>query len=211
MRVVVPFDAAEPKTRLAPVLDATERREFAQQMLEDVLDVVAGVDPDPAVVATAPVELDGAPGSVRVDDRPLSAVVDDALAETLGGEDAEALAVVMADLALLTREALDRLVGTDGDVVLAPGRGVGTNALVVRTPRFHVDFHGASYLDHRDIAREVGATLGTVDSYRLATDIDEPADLVEAAVHGEGRAADWLAARFTRAVDTEGRVTLDRR
>jgi 2-phospho-L-lactate guanylyltransferase len=219
MRVVVPFDAREPKTRLGSVLDEAERHELAERMLADVLDAVttslesATVD----VLSTAPLGRDGEHEheherdgvGVTVDDRPLSPAVDDAVAETVGG--GGTLVVVMADLALATPAALDRLVGTDGDVVLAPGRGVGTNALVVRSPDFRVDFHGASFLDHRQEAERVGH-VETVDSFRLSTDVDEPADLVEAFVHGGDRTTAWLRDRFELVVDeSERRVSLARR
>jgi 2-phospho-L-lactate guanylyltransferase len=234
MRVVVPFDATTPKTRLAPVLDAAERDAFARRMLRDVLDAVGGLSQtdavdavDVEVVSTAPLDLatdgerdsggsrrdrpDDSPVTVHVDDRSLDAVVDDAVAETVGSGDGAPLAVVMADLALATPAALCRLVRTDGDVVLVPGRGVGTNALVVRTPAFRADFHGTSYLDHRRAAADVG-TVEAVDSFRLSTDVDEPADLVEAFVHGGERTREWLTARFELAVDEdEGRVSLARR
>lgn len=221
MRVVVPFDATEPKTRLASVLNATEREEFAQRMLRDVLDAVAALDDvaEIRVLSTAPVDFDldpdpdsdlAPPVRVVVDDRPLSAVVDDAIREAV--DDGESLAVVMADLALATPGALERLVRSEGDVVLVPGRGVGTNALVVRHPAFRADFHGTSFLDHRRAATDVGATVETVDSFRLSTDVDEPDDLVEAFVHGGQRTREWLDSRFELAVDDEeGRVTLVRR
>jgi 2-phospho-L-lactate guanylyltransferase len=216
MRVVVPFDAAEPKTRLAPVLDPAERREFAERMLADVLRAVAASSvpvEELRVLATTPVDLDDDHATVRVDDRPLSVAVNDVLDETFdadGAGAADVVAVVMADLALVTPRSIERLCERRGDVVVAPGRGVGTNALVVRTSGFAVDFHGASYLDHRRAAADVG-TLATVDSFRLSTDVDEPADLVEAFVHGGSRTRQWLEARFDLAVDDdEGRVTLDR-
>lgn len=217
MRVVVPFDATEPKTRLAPVLNAAEREEVAQRMLRDVLDAVVTLDDvvEVDVVATAPVDLDlgssfDTPARVSVDDRPLSDVVNGAISETVG--DGESLLVVMADLALATPGALDRLVQSSGDVVLVPGRGVGTNALVVRHPAFRADFHGTSYLDHRRAAADVGATVESVDSFRLSTDVDEPDDLVEAFVHGGNRTSEWLTSRFELVVsEAEGRVTLTRR
>ncbi|WP_318568348.1 2-phospho-L-lactate guanylyltransferase [Salinigranum marinum] len=209
MRVVVPFDATAPKTRLAPVLDPTERRAFAECMLRDVVDAVGAAGGVPQVVATEP--LDDDPPTVRVDDRPLSAVVNEAIDRTVGGGGAP-LAVVVADLALATPTALSRLFEAEGDVVVAPGRGAGTNALVVRTPDFHVDYHGTSFLDHLDIARAAGVEPTVVDSLRLATDVDEPADLVEVLVHGTGRAHEWLDARFELVVDdNEGRVGLGRR
>jgi len=203
MRVVVPFGADRPKSRLSPVLDPEERQVLARTMLDDVLDALASAGHEPTVVATAPVECDA---PVEVDDRPLTDAVDDRLPDV--GD--EPVAVVMADLALATPEALDRLFAPDADVVFAPGRGGGTNALVVRHPDFHVDYHGASIRDHREIARTVGAGRATVDSFRLATDVDEPADLVEVLLHAEGRAATWLREAGFTVTATDGRVEATR-
>jgi len=203
MRVVVPFGVDRPKTRLSPVLDTAERAAFARAMLADVLDAFASGDHDPTVVATAPVDCDA---PVEVDDRSLTDAVNDRLPNT--GD--EPVAVVMADLALATPEALARLFAPDADVVFAPGRGGGTNALVVRDPAFRVDYHGASIRDHREIAREVGAETATVDSFRLATDVDEPADLVEVLLHTERRAAAWLHEAGFAVTTTDGRVEVTR-
>ena len=202
MRVVVPFAARSPKTRLAPVLGDDERREFARARLDDVLAAVRDAGETPEVLATAPLDVDAA---VTVDDRPLTPAVDAVIDESTP------VAVVMADLALATGESLRRLLAADGEVVAAPGRGGGTNALVVRNGDFHVDYHGASIRDHRRIAREVGAELVEVDSMRLATDVDESSDLVEVLLHGDGEAATWLReAGF--ALDADGgRVGLRRR
>ncbi|PSP52874.1 2-phospho-L-lactate guanylyltransferase [Halobacteriales archaeon QH_7_68_42] len=221
MRVVVPFSAERPKTRLSSVLDADERRAFARVMLRDVLDALASTGHDPTVVATAPVDCDA---PVEVDERPLTEAVNDRLPGGAGddaagnGDDAAAagderpdpVAVVMADLALATPAALERLFAPDADVVFAPGRGGGTNALVVRDPGFHVDYHGASIRDHRAIAREVGASTATVDSFRLATDVDEPGDLVEVLLHADGRAVAWLREAGFAVTATDGRVEATR-
>ena len=210
MRVVVPFAPERPKTRLAPVLDEAERASLARTMLDDVLDVLATIDRerqvslDPVVLSTAPVDC---PVPVTVDDRSLSVAVNDAL---LDSETADPVAVVMADLALATPDALANLFEPDSDVVLVPGRGGGTNALVARDPGFSVDYHGASFRDHRDIAREIGADLAVVDSFRLATDVDEPADLVEVLLHGEGQTAEWLREASFSLETTGGRVDVSR-
>ena len=182
MRTVVPVSGADPKTRLAPVLDADERLALTESMLADVLEALDGAGHDPTVVTTAPIDC---PAPTTVDERGLDALINDYL--TAGD-----LAVVMADLPLVTPETMDRLFAPDADVVLAPGLGGGTNALVSRHPDFRVDYHGASIRDHRRIAREVGASLAEVDSRRLATDVDEPGDLAEVLLHGDGAAADWL-------------------
>ena len=207
MQVVVPFAAETPKTRLASVLSAAERSAVARAMLADVVSAIAETGREPTVLSTAPLEADDLPASVTVDDRPLTEAVNAQLREA----DDDPLAVVMADLALATPAALERLFEADGDVVIAPGRGGGTNALAVRHPEFRVDYHGASYLDHRRIAREVGAHVETVDSYRLSTDVDEPEDLVEVLLHGRERAPARLREfGFELEID-EGRVAVARR
>jgi len=199
MEVVVPFSTDGPKSRLSPVLSAAERSELARAMLDDVLAAVAATGNDPRVLATGALDADlGCP--VDIDDRPLTdavnAVLDARLDEGTAPDDDRTasippdgdraaspppVAVVMADLALATPNALDRLfaAGKRADVALAPGRGGGTNAFVAAHPAFRVDYHGTSYLDHRRIAVAADASVAAVDSHRLATDIDEPADLAE--------------------------------
>lgn len=201
MRVVVPFAADRPKTRLANVFTDEQRNAFARAMLRDVLDAIKETGRDAEILATRP--LPDVDASVTVDERPLTPAVNGYL------EDAtESVAVVMADLALATPAALECLFERQEDVVLAPGRGGGTNALVARHDAFRVDYHGASYLDHLQIADEIGADVAKVDSHRLATDIDERADLAELLIHGErgGRAYDWLVDAGVTLSRTAGRV-----
>jgi 2-phospho-L-lactate guanylyltransferase len=203
MRVIVPFAAETPKTRLSGVLEDTERRGFARAMLEDVLSTLRKAGTDPEVLATAAIETDA---PTTVDGRPLTDAVNAVLAAS-----EEAVTVVMADLALATPASIERLLDADGDVTIAPGRGGGTNALVVRHPAFRVDYHGVSYRDHREMARSVGATVRTVDSHRLATDVDEPADLAEVLIHGDGEARTWLTERGFELAVEGGRVGVERR
>ncbi|GAB3020860.1 2-phospho-L-lactate guanylyltransferase [Natronobiforma cellulositropha] len=217
MYVVVPFSPERPKTRLAPALAADEREALAWAMLADVLEAVRETGHTPTVLTTAPLEPPRVPETDHladdlwadletvVDDRPLSTAVN-ALLEA--AEDSAAL--VMADLALATPDALETLFAADADVAIAPGRGGGTNALVVRHPGFRVDYHGTSYLDHHDRVRAIGASLESVDSFRLATDVDEPADLVEVLVHTDGYASTVLERLGFSLTVTDGRVGLER-
>ncbi|MCU4740725.1 2-phospho-L-lactate guanylyltransferase [Natronoglomus mannanivorans] len=222
MHAVVPFAAENPKTRLAGVLEPAERERLARAMLVDVLEAIERAGATPTVLTTQPLEIETvvdlevevevegeAEIPTIVDDRPLTAAVNGVLEERVV-ESGQEVAVVMADLALVTPDTLERLFSTDGDVVIAPGRGGGTNALVVRHPDFRVDYHGASYLDHRNRATAVDATLETVDSFRLSTDIDEPADLVEVLLHTDGRARRVLEALGLELSISEGRVGVGR-
>ncbi|GAB3668222.1 2-phospho-L-lactate guanylyltransferase [Halopiger thermotolerans] len=227
MRVVVPFAAESPKTRLSPVLTGRERRSLARAMLADVLDAIVAAGHEPTVLSTAPIDLENdfefaladevvAATAVAVDDRPLTEAVNARLpAGTGDGEsnddpDLAPVGVVMADLALTTPAALERLLAGEADVAIAPGRGGGTNALAVRHPEFRVDYHGASYLDHREIAADCGATVEIVDSFRLSTDIDEPDDLVEVLVHGTEHAPARLRSFGFELAERDGRVTVAR-
>mgnify|MGYP002760591153 CR=1 FL=1 len=170
--------------------------------------------------------------SQTVDERRLEDAVNAVLADREPNHE-EPLGVVMADLALASPAAVRRLVeprptrpppsradeaatesseesAQTADIVIAPGLGGGTNAVVVRHPAFRVDYHGASVRDHRQIASELDATVREVDSRRLATDIDRRSDLAEVLLHGEGAARDWLVDAGFRLVTGNGRVGVER-
>lgn len=202
MRVLVPFDAGDPNTRLSPVLDSDERAAFATAMLDDVLAAVRAADHDPELLATESIDRSC---PVRVDERPLSTAVNAVLESA-----EEAVAVVMADLALATADSVASLFDPSAEVVLAPGLGGGTNALVARHSDFRVDYHGGSYRKHCQQARDCGASVHTVDSFRLALDVDEPADLPEVLLHGEGQASEWLREAGFSLDTTDGRCVVTR-
>lgn len=202
MRVLVPYDARDPNSRLAPVLDDEERTAFATAMRADVLAAVRAAGHEPELLATSAVETDC---PVTVDERPLTAAVNAALEST-----DEAVAVVMADLALATGESVDRLLATESAVALAPGLGGGTNGLVARHPKFRVDYHEGSYRKHCAAARDLGVDPVTVDSFRLAVDVDERRDLAEVLVHGEGEAAEWLREAGFSLDTADGRCVVTR-
>lgn len=202
MDVLVPFDAESPKSRLSSLFDAEERRGFARAMVGDVLAAVDAAGLDPTVLATAHADV-GAP--IRVDDRALSTAVNAAIDDV-----GPPVAVIVADLPLASAAALERLVGPDAGIVLAPGLGGGTNAMVVRDRSFRADYHGASIRDHRERARAIGVEPAVVDSFRLAVDVDEPTDLAEVLLHGEGRSVAWLREAGVELAVSDGRVGVER-
>lgn len=203
MRVIVPFDGVTPKARLEPVLNQRERRQFARAMLNDVLRAVRGAGGTPLVLAPAPFDLPQT--RVCVDDRRLSTAVN---AQLRSGP--METAVVMADLPLVTPATLEHLFDEPGDVVLAYGTGGGTNALVSRHPGFRVDYHDGSYHDHLANAQDIDATVSEFDSSRLAHDIDEPPDLTDLLIRGDGTAAAWLRHHGFSVDETSERGTVQR-
>lgn len=202
MRVLVPFDSRDPNTRLSSVLDSSERSAFASVLLDGVVETVRAAGHTPEILATDPVDADC---PVRVDERPLSPAVNAVLAAATGP-----VAVVMSDLALTTADALGALFEPAADVVIAPGLGGGTNAIVIRETAFRVDYHGGSYRKHCREADRRDLSVETVDSFRLAVDIDQPEDLVELLIHGDGEATDWLREAGFELDTTDGRCIVRR-
>lgn len=209
MLFYIPFKPESPKTRLSRLLSPDERVEFSFCMLDDVYSAVEESGHDPVVLTTH--RLDGyEPGfdlgyETRLCPEPLTPAVNSVLDEAPVG-------VVMSDVCIATPDSVLRLVerGGDTDLSLAPGRNGGTNAFVSWTSEFEVDYHGTSYIDHLETARSRGIDTSTVDSFRLSTDVDEPDDLIEVLLHGEGMSHDYIADRFEVVENDERRVDLRR-
>jgi 2-phospho-L-lactate guanylyltransferase len=202
MKAYVPFSPEDPKTRLSSLMTDEERAEFVRACLDDVVEALEATEAEPVVLSTESLDTDH---DTVVRDEPLTPAVNSVLSEA-----ETPVAVVVADLPLVTPEALERLFAPDSDFVVAPGRGGGTNAFVTRLPGFRVDYHGTSFIDHAESARGLGAEVHVVDSFRLSTDADEPDDIVEVLLHGKGRAAGFVRDRFELIEDEQNRVTTGR-
>ncbi|HEY9245659.1 MAG TPA: 2-phospho-L-lactate guanylyltransferase, partial [Candidatus Methanoperedens sp.] len=121
----------------------------------------------------------------------------------------EPVLIIMADIPLVSIKNIREIISSAADIVIAPGRIGGTNALLIRNPSsFHVDYYGASFSKHYDIAARSGLSIEVFDSFNLSTDIDEVADLVEILLHGKGLSAQYLRKSGFTIVEKSGRVGL---
>ena len=78
------------------------------------------------------------------------------------------------------------------------------------TDSFAVDRQGRYTVGKAQTTPE-DESVGVVDSMRLATDVDEPSDLLEVLLHGDGRARQWLVeAGFEVDDGDDGRVGVRR-
>jgi len=177
MKILIPFKASNPKSRLSSLLSENERKKLAELMLADVVDAVKPFG-DVQVVCPSKVSVDGA--EVVVDPSDLNTTVNRALREV-------PLAVIMSDLPLLNFKTLKRFFETEGDVVIAPGRKGGTNMLLVRKKDFRVSYHYGSFFKHLKFAEEMGFKATIFDSFYSSVDIDDENDLLELMIHGEGK------------------------
>lgn len=202
MKAVVPFKTVNAKSRLAAVLTADERAKLARLMLDDITGVLRDAGLKVVLLTTAPFKYDA---EVVVSEKDLNAALNDFL-----GSSAEPVMVIMADIPLITVKNVRAMLASPADVVISPGRGGGTNVQFIKDPqKYHVDYYGASFLDHMRIAGDNGLTTEVFDSFNASSDIDEAQDLVELYIHGRGKAADYL--RSFMALDvSKGRVKVTR-
>jgi 2-phospho-L-lactate guanylyltransferase len=183
MRIIaVPVKSLErAKGRLTQVLEPIERAALTLAMLEDVLDAcleVPGwhvwvISPDEAVLEVSarrrakPV-IEEEPGLLSA----IRQVEEE-------GAGADALAVVLGDLPLLSAEALGQVLHTVGPVVAAPSESDGgTNVLLRRPPGIiPPKFGSESFRKHREAAELRGVPFASIEDPELAFDLDRPEDI----------------------------------
>ena len=181
-------DPSNAKTRLAELLSLDERQRLAWAMFEDVSRAVREArKPDCVVIVTSYAraaerarELEW---EVLIEDsqHSESASVDWA-SGVLAERGVDAVMRLPADLPLVRAEDIDALLSIGLDcpgAVLAPSReGTGTNA-IIRTPPalFPSRFGPNSLALHKQEAAKVGVECRVVENWRIALDIDEPADV----------------------------------
>ncbi len=194
MRVIaVPVKSLErAKGRLSSVVEPLERAALTLAMLEDVLDACLAVpgwqtwvvSPDEAVLE---VSARRRARPVPEEDPGLLTAIRQVEEEVAG---ADALAVVLGDLPLLTVPALELALHTLGPVVAAPSESDrGTNVLLRRPPRvIPARFGTDSFRRHREAADVLGVPFSSVDAPELAFDLDRPTDVLRLLDHsGPGR------------------------
>jgi 2-phospho-L-lactate guanylyltransferase len=171
------------KTRLSPAVTPAERATLTLAMLEDVLDACLKQSSwETWVVSGSPEALGLAR---RTGARAMSEVGSSLLEAVRQAEvdlpgDSDELAIVLADLPLLTAGALSDALSLPGSVVAAPAESdEGTNLLVRRPPTaIAARFGRTSYRRHRAGAYRQGLTFQEARSPELGFDLDRPADLL---------------------------------
>ena len=186
MRVLaVPVKSlSRAKTRLSPALTGLERGALTLAMLEDVLDACLSVPGwETWVVSPDEVALEIAARrgarAVAEDKPPLANAIRqvEALAKK---EDAGALAILPADVPLVTVDTLHEALRTLGAVVLARSAdGSGTSLLLRRPPRaIPARFGPDSFRRHLELAAERGLPVSVVERRELSFDVDRPDDIL---------------------------------
>lgn len=172
------------KTRLASVLDPSARVRVMRALLDNTLEQVKAAPSFVSVTlvssAAESAEIAAAHGIAHFDDRSLP--WNDALAAAIAeAVTAEAVAIVSADVPLLTTEDVERFVSAlapDG-AVIARATDAGTNAVAMHPAGAMRTTFGVpgSAARHAELARGAGLTPVIVDIPGLAHDLDTAEDL----------------------------------
>jgi len=186
MRVVaVPVKSlSRAKTRLSPALTGLERGALTLAMLEDVLDAALSVPGwETWVVSPDEVALEIAAGRgarpIPEAKPPLANAIRQV--ETKAKDDgASALAILPADVPLVTVDTLHEALRTLGAVVLARSAdGSGTSLLLRRPPRaIPARFGPDSFRRHVELAEARGLPVSIVERRELSFDVDRPDDIL---------------------------------
>jgi 2-phospho-L-lactate guanylyltransferase len=183
--IAVPVKAlGRSKSRLSRICTPIERAALTLAMLEDVLDAVLAVNGwDVWVISPDEVALEVAArrgAAAFAEERPsLLAAIRQVEAEAVDRA-ADALAVLLADTPLVSRDAVSRVLATLGPVVLAPSADrAGTNLLLRRPPRsIRPRFGRDSFDNHRREAAAKDLPVSIVWARELAFDLDVPEDIL---------------------------------
>lgn len=186
---------SEAKSSLSAVLAPQQRRRLVLSMLADVLGAVHQapsisnaivVSPDERVLNFA--RLHGAEG-VAEPDLGLNEALKLAIRHTIS-KGVDSVLILPADLPLLKSADVENLIAMASapkDVVIAPSKAKGTNALFLRPPGLiNLRFGGESFPLHVKEASQVGVRSRVYRSTTVALDIDEPEDLLSVETLGLG-------------------------
>jgi len=186
---------SEAKSSLRAKLTPKQRSRLVLSMLADVLGAVhqapsiasvAVVSPDERVLSFA--RLHGAEG-VAEPGLGLNEALKLAIRHTIS-KGIDSVLILPADLPLLKSVDVENLIAAASaprDVVIAPSKAKGTNALFLRPPDLiNLRFGGESFPLHVKEASQAGVRPRIYRSTTVALDIDEPEDLLSVETLGLG-------------------------
>lgn len=179
------------KTRLSPILSPAEREGLLKAMLQDVIQALKDVVDDVVVISSD--------GDVLNFLRPLDVHclkekghtdLNGALTQALEWyqPQGDQVIIVPSDVPLLSDGLVKGLLtmAEEYQVVIAPSKGGGTNALICPSCGFKMNFGDCSFFVHLEEARKAGLSHEIFDSFYLSLDVNTSEDLGEIMLHGVG-------------------------
>ena len=184
----------DAKTRLSPKLTAIERENLLKSMLKDVIGVLDGFVENIVIISSDDDVLSFV-NELGVETLKERGVTDlnGALMQAIEhcSKFCSQVLIVPSDVPLIKKDHVKGILNksNDFDVVIAPAKGGGTNALLCPTSSFSVKFGDYSFFEHIDEAKIKGFTFSIYDSFYLSLDVNTAEDLGEIMLHGIGTEA----------------------
>jgi 2-phospho-L-lactate/phosphoenolpyruvate guanylyltransferase len=187
MQILIPCKSLDTgKSRLSECLDPAERRVLCSQLLTGTLQRAVELAPPSRIrVVTCDADASGIASRYRIAQTPdpgrgLNAALDAGRSALLAATKADdALLVLPIDLPFGSSDAIANMLSRSSEIVIAPDEsGTGTNLLLLRAAalrRLPFAYGIDSYAAHLAAARALGVSIETVRDWRLAFDIDTPA------------------------------------
>ena len=180
----------DAKTRLSPKLTPLERENLLKSMLKDVIGVLNG-SVDNIIVISSDDDVLNFVKELDVETFKEKGVTDlnGALTQAIQhyANSCSNIFIVPSDVPLLKKSHVEEILNKshEFDVVIAPSKGGGTNALLCPTS-FCVKFGDYSFFEHIDEAKIRGLSYSIYDSFYLSMDVNTAEDLGEIMLHGKG-------------------------
>jgi len=178
------------KTRLSPTLTPIERENLLKSMLKDVIKVLKN-SVDRVMVISSDKDVLDYVDKLEVEslEEYGSTDLNGALKQAVDycANDCSKILITPSDIPLLREEHVKDILktGEDVDVVIAPAKGGGTNALLMPPPGIEMMFGDCSFFKHLEEAGKVGLTFSVFDSFYISLDVNTAEDLGEIMLHGK--------------------------
>jgi 2-phospho-L-lactate/phosphoenolpyruvate guanylyltransferase len=192
------------KTRLSPTLTPLERENLLKAMLKDVIGVLKQMVGEVVVISSDEEVLR------YVDDMGVVSLKEEGATDLNGAltqaikwcsKLSDQVLIVPSDVPLMKIEHVDKIIkmGETADLVIAPAKGGGTNALLCPVTDMEMKFGECSFFEHLKIASKQNWQYAVFDSFYMSLDVNTAEDLGEIMLHG----LDTATRRFLKSTRLE--------
>jgi len=182
------------KTRLSPTLTPLQRENLLKSMLKDVTNALRNIV-DNIVVISSDEDVLNYVKNLEVIPIPEEGSTDlnGALKQAIKwcSSQADQVLIVPSDVPLIRPEYVAEMLklGEKNDMVIAPAKGGGTNAMLCPVNGMEMLFGDCSFFEHIKIAESKNLMVKVYDSFYMALDVNTAEDLGEIMLHGTGTEA----------------------
>lgn len=179
------------KTRLSPTLSPSEREGLLKAMLMDVTNSLKNIVSEVVVISSDEDVLDFAYDlGVKIIQEKGQTDLNGALQQAVDwcvGE-CDNVIITPSDIPLLSLANPENLIAESEkyDLVIAPAKGGGTNAIIFKPNTINLKFGDCSFFEHLKDAEMKGLSFQIYDSFYLSLDVNTAEDLGEIILHGTG-------------------------